>query len=142
MTMDEIFAGTGVKRYQLRYIGDPWEAGVYPSGQRYDTVEEARAALAGAHNPGRYQIVEQKPCLRYVPVGQGSKSKLLDNFLAGVRSKRYKLQRFNGSSWIYCNDRQFDTLEEAQAAAALGADGPYEVLEADLYIRYQPVEGV
>lgn len=141
MTMDEIFEGTGVKRYTLQYMEKPWETGVYPSSPKYDTVEEARAALAAMPDADSYQIVERIPSLRYVPVGKGYKGKLLDNFLSGVSSKRYKLQRFNGSIWLYCNDRQFDTLEDARAAAEQGADGTYQVLEADLYIRYRPVEG-
>ncbi|MDE6997446.1 MAG: hypothetical protein K2P04_06195 [Oscillospiraceae bacterium] len=41
---------------------------------------------------------------------------------------------------MHCNDLQFDTLEEAQRAVQSSA-GAYQVLEAGLYMRYEPVDG-
>ena len=138
MTRAELFAGTGVKRYALRYRKDAWSPWEYPSGMEFDTAEEARAALEGLSSS--YQAVEKYPSLKYGPVGYGgSRSKLLDNLLIASGQKPYKLQRRDVlGSWLYCNDLQFDTLKDAQAACLSRGD-EYQVIKAMLDIRYEPV---
>lgn len=140
MTKAEIFEGTGVKRYALRCKKNqqnPWD---YPADMQFDTVEEAKASLAAL--PNGYQVVEKCLRLRYGPVGYGSRTKLLDNALAACGLKLYKLQRWTrGGGWESCNDLQFDTLRDAQAAVESYTMGEYRVLKASLDIRYKPVDG-
>lgn len=115
--MNNIFEGTGVKRYALRFRQDSAGQWEYPSGLLYDTVAEAQAALEGLEPPGMYEVVERLPTLRYAP-GRASEHGLVANVLAAFGFKPYILQAQPvPGEWESCYDRQFDTLEEAQAAA-------------------------
>lgn len=136
-----IFEGTGVKRYILRHresYVSPWE---YPSYLRFDTLEEAEAALAGMEGPrSSYGIVEVWPHMRYDPAGSYIPTPLLDKLLEQGGFKPYALQRQSKlGEWETRLDLQFDTLEEAQASAV---GGPYRVAAMVLVERYEPVTGV
>ena len=85
--MSDIFKGTGVKRYALRYRDSyisPW---AYPSDLEYDTAEEARTALKGMEAPGKYELVEKYPALRYAP-GMVTQSPFLTKLLDGLEQYR------------------------------------------------------
>lgn len=134
--MSNIFEGTGVKRYALRYresYVSPWE---YPSSLEYDTVEEAMTALNGLEDPGKYQLVEKYPFLRYAP-GTVTDSPFLTNLLDAAGMGPYILQRGRGpGEWDNCLDHHFSTLEEAQKAAG----STDRVAAASVDFQYEPVE--
>ena len=135
--MSNIFEGTGVKRYALRYHEShfsPWE---YITALEYDTLTEAKTALKGMEISGRYEIVEKFPTLRYIP-GRASEDKLVVNLLAASGLKPYILQAQPvPGKWENCYDCQYGTLEEARIAAGR----TYRVAGAvfDCF-RYEPVE--
>ena len=87
--MIDVFEGTGVKRYALRYRNTQAEAWKYPLDLQYDTVEEAQAALAALPMSGGYQVVEKHPFLSYRPIVAGGcygniYSDAFDNYLARI----------------------------------------------------------
>lgn len=136
--MSSIFDGTGVKRYVLRHrksYVSPWE---YPGDLRFDTLEEAEAALERMPRSG-YGIAELWPQMRYEPMASYIPIPLLDKLLEESGFKPYALQQ-QGSmgQWETRLDLQFDTLEEAQAAAAARS---CRVAAMVLVERYEPVKG-
>ena len=140
--MSNVFEGTGVKRYALRYRPDffkPWQ---YPPELQYDTLEEAQAALEAVPAPGGYQLVEKLPCVLYKPAGaaETARSKLLENVLESTGWKPFRLQWSNGHGWTNCPDLQFDTLADAQEAVYNGKEGMHRVMAATLEMRYEPME--
>lgn len=89
--MSNIFEGTGVKRYALRYRGNSFSPWQYPTDLEYDTLTEAETALKGLETPGTYQLVAKCPALRYIP-GRASEDKLVANILAAGGFKPYIIQ--------------------------------------------------
>ena len=129
-----LFEGTGVKRYALRCHARPFDPWEYPLDLQFDTLEEARAALDKA--VGLYELVERYPSVRYEPGRVYQQSPIVDRMLELMGCKPYALQVLRrGVTWETCGE-QFDTLEEAQAAAALGQ---YRVACACWLERWEPV---
>lgn len=76
-------------------------------------------------------------------------SVLLDNLLEGTGIKPYILQRQHANCysdvWETLYDRQFDTLEEAEAALRRvqgGGHYRYRIAQASPRIVYEPVKAV
>lgn len=139
--MSNVFEGTSVKRYAIRYRKDnvsPWG---YPSRLEYDTLEEAQSAIAGLSR-GNYELVEKNPVLRYVPSGsEASSSPLLRNMLAETGFKPYILQRLTKRrEWEDSLYLRFDTLKAAQSACLAACMQPHRVAAATVDIQYLPVE--
>ena len=130
-----LFEGTGVKRYALRYHERPFDPWEYPFDLQFDTLEEARAALDKA--VGLYELVERYPSVQYKPGCVYQQSPIVDRMLELMGGKPYVLQAIRQGAWENCGDQQFDTLEEAQAAAALGQ---YRVACACWLERWEPVQ--
>ena len=88
--MSSIFDGIGVKRYVLRHrksYVSPWE---YPGDLRFDTLEEAEAALERMPRSG-YGIAELWPqCQRQSEIVR----KRRRNFVIFGRREGNKLKRF------------------------------------------------
>lgn len=138
--MSSIFDGTGVKRYVLRHresYVSPWE---YPGDLRFDTLEEAEAAWERMPEPrSGYGIAELWLQMRYEPMASYIPTPLLDKLLEKSGFKPYALQQQDSiGRWETCLDLQFDTLEEAQAAAAARS---CRVAAMVLVERYEPVKG-
>ena len=86
-----------------------------------------------------YEIAEVWPSMRYEPGAEYRRSPLLDKLLSQAGFQPYALQQQDSiGRWETCLDLQFDTLEEAQAAAAARSG---RVAAMVLVERYEPVKG-
>lgn len=138
-----LFEGTGVKRYALRFRARPCDHWEYQPGLQFDTLKEAKEAFTRLERPEGYELAELVPWLRYEPHAEYNPSLLVDRLLNVFNFRPYVLQKADARGiWQTCIDRQFDTFEEAGAAWERADDGIYRVAAAVFHERWEPVKAV